>query len=149
MSYLICSMALVVLILVMPYFYSIEVTRVSTRAAESELAEIADYTSNTLANLYYLANSTNDKSSSLSKQLVYLPLTVHDSFYNLGIVSVAGNALKITASLRDDPSISADAWLVPGLKVGSQSSVEVSTKVTVAGCNLSGADYYVWLGVAD
>jgi hypothetical protein len=141
-------MALVVLILVMPYFYSIEVTDVSTRAAESELAEIADYTSNTLANLYFLANSTGDAGANLTKQLVYLPLTVHNSFYKLTIVSVSGSASRITASLRDNPSISADAWLVPGLKVGASSSIEVSNKTAIAGCYGDGSSYYVWLGAS-
>lgn len=144
MSYLICSMALVALIVAMPFFYSIEVAEINNRAAETQLKEIADYTSNTFANLYFLGNSTNEVSFNLTKQLIYLPLTVHNSFYNLSIVSVGGNASKITATFRDNPSISADAWLIPGLKVGSPSSIEIGNKVAVAGYYRNGT---IWLGV--
>jgi hypothetical protein len=147
MSYLLCSMGLLVLILVMPYFYSLEVNEVVARTAEAELKEITEYTSNTLANLYYLANSTVDESFSLTKQLVYLPLTVQDSFYTLGI-TIDDDASKVTATLRDKPTITASSWLVPGLKVASDSKVEVDTKSVVAGCRWNGTDYLVWLGVS-
>lgn len=114
MSYLICSVALVGLIIVMPFFYSIEVDQVATTTTKAELAEVADYTSNTLANLNYLVNSTNQANFNLTKQLLYLPLKIQDSFYTLRIVSNGGNASKITAALRDETSISADSWL-PGI----------------------------------
>lgn len=144
MSYLICSVALVVLIVIMPQFYTITATNIKTMGTKSELQEIADYTSNTIANLYFLTNSTNDVNAQVTKELIYLPLVIQDSFYTLSIVSVDGEASKITAALSDNPSISADSWLVPGLKVGYPYSVEVSSKSTVAGCYRNGT---VWLGV--
>ncbi len=149
MSYLICSMALIVLIIVMPFFYSIEVNQIASRTAQSELAEIADYTSNTLANLNYLVNSTNQADSNVTKQLLYLPLTVQNSFYTIRIVSNGGNASKITAALKDKPSINADSWILPGLKVfANSSSVEVSARTVVAGCYRNVTGSYVWLGVS-
>ena len=147
MSYLICSMALVVLIAVMPAFYSLQVNQITARTMESELSEIADYTSNTLANLCYLVNSTNYASSNITKQLLYLPLTVQNSFYNISIVSNASNAVKVTATMIDNPSISSDSWLVPGLKIGGTSSVVSSSTSVVAGCYRNGTGCYIWLGV--
>jgi len=141
MSYLICSIALVVLIIAMPYFYSLEVKEITTKATRAELLEIADYTSNTLANLYYLANSTTAIDMNLTKELIYLPLTVQDSFYNLAISSTGDNASKITATLRDNPNIASESWLVPGLKIERDTSVEVSGKLVVVGCYWNGASY--------
>ena len=148
MSYLICSIALVVLIIAMPYFYSLEVSEITVKATRAELLEIADYTSNTLANLYYLANSTNAIDMNLTKELIYLPLTVQDSFYNLAISSTGDNASKITATLRDNPNIASESWLVPGLKIERDTSVEVSGKLVVAGCYWNGTSYCVWLGAS-
>jgi hypothetical protein len=149
MSYLICSMGLVVLILAMPYFYSIERDNIAAGIARSELLEIADYTSNTLENLYFLANSINIMGVNLTKQLFYLPLTVQDSFYTINITSVGGNASKIIASLKDKPSISADSWLVPGLKVGSSYSVEVESKSVIANCYRDSSGFYISLGYGE
>jgi hypothetical protein len=140
-------MGLVVLILVMPYFYSIERDRIATGIAELELREIADYTSNTLANLYFLANSTNNLEINLTKQVLYLPLTIQDSFYSLSVTSVDGNASKITASLEDRPSVSADSWLIPGLKADVTSSVEIAGRSIIASCyrNVTDSQFYVLL----
>ncbi len=146
MSYLLCSMGLIILILVMPYFYSIERDNIATRIAESELAEIADYTSNTLANLYFLANSTSNTAVNLTKQLIYLPLTVQGSFYRINIESVEGSASKVTAYFEDNPSISADSWLVPGLKVGSSYSVESGSKTIVTNCFRNSTGFFISIG---
>lgn len=147
MSYLICSMGLIMLILVMPYFYSIERDNIASEIAEIELTEIADYTSNTLANLYFLANSTNNLDINLKKQVLYLPSTVQDSFYTLSVTSVGDNASKVTAALKDKPSISADSWLVPGLKVDDNYSVEIAGRSIIAGCyrNVTDSEFYVLL----
>jgi hypothetical protein len=144
-------MGLIVLILVMPYFYSIERNNIASEIAKMELTEIADYTSNTLANLYFLANSTNNLDINLTKQVLYLPLTVQDSFYTLSVTSVSGNASKVTASLKDKPSISADSWLVPGLKVGVSYSMEITGRSIIAGCyrNVTDSRFYVLLGYGE
>lgn len=141
-------MGLVVLILAMPYFYSLERDNIAAGIAKSELSEIADYTSNTLANLYFLANSTN-VNTNLTKQLLYLPLTVQNSFYTLNITSIDGNASKVTASLIDKASISADSWLVPGLKVGSSYSVEISSGSVIANCYRNNTGFYISLGYGE
>jgi hypothetical protein len=140
-------MGLIVLILVLPVFYSIERDNIATEIAQIELTEIADYTSNTLANLYFLANSTNSLDINLKKQVLYLPLTIQDSFYTLSVASVGGNASKVTVSLKDKPSISADSWLVPGLKVGVSYSVEIASRSIIAGCyrNVTDSKFYVLL----
>ena len=139
-------MALIMLITIMPFFYSLEVDGVATRAAVSELTEIADYTSNTLANLNYLANSTNQADLNLTKQLLYLPLTIQDSFYTLSIISDGVNASRLTAALRDKPSTSADSWLAPGLKVGDSYFVEVGAMPVFGGCYKNSTGSYIWLG---
>lgn len=141
-------MALVVLILVIPVFYSVEMSSIETEITEIELAEIADYTSNTLANLYFLANSTNNLNINLTKELIYLPLTVQDSPYTLSIISVGGNASKVTASIQGTTT-SADSWLVPGLKVGESYSLDIIRGTVVAGCYRSGSDFHIWLGYGE
>src|SRR5512139_1724247 len=116
MSYLICSMGLVVLILVLPAFFAIERDSVAEELTVRELTEISDYTSNTLENLFLLANSTNTQELTITKELIYLPLTVEGSPYVLKISSVDGVASQVTASLENNPSVVGTSWLVPGLK---------------------------------
>ncbi|MGC9346235.1 MAG: hypothetical protein ACP5ER_05550, partial [Candidatus Bathyarchaeales archaeon] len=110
-----------------------------------ELKEITDYVSNTLANLYFLVNSTNCLNVNVTKELLYLPSAVENSVYTVEIEGNAGNAPKITAYLKDRPSVAADAWLVPGLKVGTENSVESGGRTVVAGCSRNGTGVYVWI----
>ncbi len=150
MSYLICSMALVVLIIVMPFFFAMERNSFAEEMAKRELTEISDYTSNTLANLYFLANSTNSVELDITKKLLYIPLTVEGSFYMLKITSMDGvNASKVTAFFRDRSWVAGDSWLVPGLKVMNQSVLEVGGKSVTAGCHRNATGFYVWLGEGD
>lgn len=147
MSYLICSMGLVVLILVMPFFFAMEQNSIAEQMAKRELTEISDYASSTLANLYFLANSTNSQSLDVTKKLLYLPLTVEGSFYVLEITpSDNGEASKVTAFLKDKPSITADSWIVPGLKLLKPSSVTISDSSVIAGCHRDASGFSVWLG---
>ena len=138
-------MALVVLILVIPAIYSVEMQSIATDVTVIELKEIADYTSNSLGNLYFLANSTQNLNINLTKELLYLPLTVQDSPYILTIESVNGNATKVTAALKGS-HISGESWLVPGLKVGSSYSLEVTRKPIVVGCYRNGNNFHIYLG---
>ena len=150
MGYLICSMALIVLILVMPFFFAMERNSVAEEMAKRKLTEISDYTSNTLANLYFLANSTNSVELDLTKTLLYLPLSVEDSFYVLSITSIDGvNASKVTAFFKDRPRVAGDSWLVPGLKLLNESSLEIGGKSVIAGCHRDGTGFYVWLGESE
>ncbi len=147
MSYLICSMSLVALIAIMPYLYSVERDNIEVEISTAQLTEIADYTSNTLENLYFLANSTNNNNVDLTKKLLYLPLTVQDSFYTLKISSVGNNASRVVASLKDRPSISGESWLVPGLKTAGNFSLERDGREIIAGCYRNATDslFYVSL----
>jgi hypothetical protein len=150
MSYLICSMGLIVLILVMPFFFAMERDNVSEQMAIRELTEISDYASSTLANLYYLANSTNSQELTLTKDLIYLPLTVQGSFYTLSITSIDGeNASKLTAVLHERSSVVGDSWLVPGLKLLNSSSIEIRGNTVTAGCYRNDNNFYVWIGEVD
>ena len=99
-----------------------------------------------MANLYYLANSTNSGELEITKELLYLPRTVEDSFYFLSITSIDGvNASKVTAFLRDKSWIVGDSWLVPGLKIMNESLIEIAGKSVSAGCYRNSTGFYVWL----
>ena len=144
-SYLICSMALVMLIFVMPFFYAIVANNIRADMIRRELKEITDYVSNTLANLYFLVNSTDSPDVSLEKELMYLPSTVENSVYIVNIDGSGENASKITAYLKDRSSVEVDAWLVPGLKVGADYSIKSGGRTVVAGCSRNGTGVYVWI----
>ncbi len=134
----------------MPFFFAMQQDSFSEEMAKRELTEISDYTSNTLANLYFLANSTNSVELEVTKTLLYLPETVEDSIYMLGITSTDGlNASKVTAFLRDESSVAGDSWLIPGLKVMNVSLLEIGSKSVIAGCYRNSTGYYVWLGEGE
>ena len=146
MSHIICSMGLVVLTLLMPVFFAMEQNSIAEDMAIRELTEITDYTSNTLQNLFLLANSTNSKELTLTKEMIYLPLTVEGSFYTLSIQSIDGvNASRVAAFLNDNPTVQGSSWLVSGLKITSEQSVEVSNNLIVAGCERSASGFYIWI----
>lgn len=138
-------MALVMLIFVMPFFYAIVVDNIRADMIRLELKEITDYVSNTLANLYFLVNSTDSSDVSLEKELLYLPYTVENSIYIVKIDGSGGNASKITACLKDRSWVAVDAWLVPGLKVGAENSVESGGRTVVSGCSRDDMSVYVWI----
>lgn len=130
------------LIFVMPVFYATVTNNISVNMARRELKEIADYVSNTLANLYFLVNSTNCLNVSLTKELMYLPSAVENSGYT---IEIDGNASKVTAYLKDRSWIAADAWLVPSLKAGAESSIGSGARTVVAGCSRNGTGVYAWI----
>lgn len=143
-SHVICTTGLVLLIFVMPFFYAIVVNNIDAEMMKRELREIADYVSNTMANLYFLVNSTSYSDVSLEKELVYLPSAVENSLYIVEIVESGGNASKITAYLKNKSSVAVDSWLAPGLKVGAENYVESGRNV-VAGCGRNGTGVYAWI----
>ncbi len=150
MSHVICSLALVFLISAMPFYFAMERNSYTEEMAKRELREISDYTSNTLANLYFLANSTNSVELDITKTLLFLPQTVEDSIYMLGITSLDGlNASKVTAFLRDKSWVVGDSWLIPGLKIMNESSLEIGSKSVLAGCHRNSTGFYVWLGEGE
>lgn len=144
-GYVICAMSLVALIFVMPVFYTIVVQNIEGDMMTRELREIADYVSNTIANLYYLIDSHGPDSTSLEKTLVYLPYTVEDSIYILEIVASGANASKVSAYLKNKPSIAGDSWLVQGLKVSADNHIESCERTVLAGCTRNDTGVYAWL----
>ena len=146
MSHLICSMALVGLILVLPAFFAMERDRYAEAMAIRELTEISDYTSNTLENLFLLANSTNIEDLTVTKELLYLPLAVEGSPYVLNITSDDGQyASRVVASLTDRPKVAGISWLVPGLKITPNNSLTVGNHTVEVGCSRESNGFYVWI----
>lgn len=145
MSYVICSVALIVLIFTMQFFYLYVVDNLKTEMIERQLKEVADYTSDTLTNLYLLANSTS--SDEMNKTLE-LPSTIADSTYVIEIVFNTENFTEYVQSyLEDKPWISATSWLMPGLKVDPDKAnrVESGENTLVAGCRRIDGGVVVWL----
>lgn len=145
MSHLICTSALVMLIFLMPFFYANIANDIRVDMVQRELKEVADYVSNTFANLYFLVNSTQCLNVNLTKELMYLPSTVENSLYVVKIDRDGENASRITAYLKDEPSVAADAWLLPGLKTGEKDSIESGGRMVVVGCNRNWKGVYVWI----
>lgn len=153
MSYLICSTALIVLILVLPAFFEIQRNGIAEEMTRRELTEIADYTSNTLSNLFFLAESAQSSGISLTKELLYLPLMVGDSFYVLNIAD-DGNSSKVIAYVMDRQWISGQSWIAPGLDVDPEISLEINSnelsgKIAVASCYGDFGNFYVSLGYVE
>ena len=138
-------MALVALIFVMPLFYSVVVNNVRLEMVRREMKEITDYVSNTVANLYYLVNSTSPSTMSLDKDLLYLPDLVENSPYSLKIEGDGGNASKITAVMKSTIGISAESWLTPGLKMTSDNAIDSGSRTVAVGCYRNSTGVYVWI----
>ena len=136
LSHLICSMALIVLILVLPSFFALELNSVTEEMARKELTEISDYTSNTLENLFLLANSTDSEELTLTKELVYLPLRVEGSAYTLrlAIDQETMTASRVTAFLNDKHWVESSSWLAPGMGLDAEILLEIKGNSIVAVC---------------
>jgi len=144
-SYMICTGALIVLIFTVQAFYLYVVDNIWAEMVQRELKEITDYVSDTVSNLYFLANSTNVDVS--LEKILSLPLVVSGSRYSLGIYNVTNFAKSIQASIKGKTWLKATSWLPPGLKVNSQNEwIESGGKSVVAGCSRVSGNVYVWLG---
>ena len=145
MSHVICTAALLVLIFVMQFFYLYVVNNVQAEMAMRELKEIADYVSDTLANLYFLVNSTSSDVT-LTKNL-NLPLVIADSIYIVKIQSDdTGFAQSVYAYLKGKSVQYATSWLLPGLMADpAYHEVESSNRLVVAGCGRQGVNFFVWI----
>lgn len=143
-GHLICTMALVILIFVLPYFYANVTNNIKANVVQRELQEVADYISNTFENLYFLVNGTTYSELRITKDLLYLPATVEDSFFIVRIDEIKGNASRISVHLKNNPSNHAVAWLAPGLKVGSNCVIESGRRV-IACCRRDATGVYVWV----
>ena len=149
MSQLICSMALVALILVLPSFFAMERNSLTEEMAKTELTEISDYTSNTLENLFLLAKSTSSEKVTITKELVYLPLRVEGSAYTLRLTFDQGTASRVTAFLNDKPWVESSSWLAPGMGLTAEILLEINDNHVVAGCEKQvtgeGNVFTVWI----
>lgn len=147
MTHIICTSALITLILVMPLYYSYVIDNISVEMKERELKEVADYVSNSFGNLYLLANSTN--CDVLLKKKLDLPSSIRDSTYYVEIEydPEDGSAQYVKASLKDSSGISADSLILPGPKADNKTGcvIERGEKTVIAGCFRNGTGTYVWI----
>jgi len=109
-----------------------------------ELKELTDYVSDTLANLYFLMNSTSMDTT--LKKTLKLPSRVSGSAYRIEIVNSGGSAQSVKAYVEVKTWVNSTSWLPPGLKVYSQNQVVQSVGTTAwAGCIRASSNVYVWL----
>jgi hypothetical protein len=147
-SHVIFASALITLIFVMQFSFIPIVDNMKTEMIKRELKEITDYVSDTLANLYFLVNSTNYSNVILEKTL-NLPSHVENSIFIINITLDEGSAQSIYGCIKDNMQIDVSSWILPGLKVENQTAIESGGKTVVAGCR-RGVDLnvYVWLAYA-
>ena len=145
MSHVICTGALIVVIFVAQFFYLNVVNNIWAEMSRRELKEIADYVSDTLANLFFLVNSTSSNVT-IEKNL-NLPSDIQDSIYAVRIENDTEYfAESINAYLEKKPWINASSWLLPGLRVDEENNeVESGEKTLVAGCRRVDTDVYLWI----
>jgi len=143
-THLICTVALISLIIVMQFFYAQIVNNVKADVIRRELKDITNHVSNTFSNLYYLLNSSG--SSTILRKTLEIPDKVQGIFYYIQISYTDGYADAIKAYLIDDPSVYAVSWLAPGLKVNTEEELVVlsSEGEIVACCSFSGGEFLVW-----
>jgi len=147
-SHVIFTSALIALIFLMQFSFIYVVDNMKMEMIKRELKEITDYVSDTLANLYFLLNSTNYSNVTLEKTL-NLPSHVEDSTFVINITLDEGSAQSIYAYIKDNSRITASSWILPGLKVENQTLIESGGRTVVAGCRL-GVDLnvYAWIAYA-
>jgi len=151
-SHVVCTAALVILIFTMQFYYLHVVDNIWVEMVERELKEIADYVSDTLANLYFLANSTKTEVTLI--KTLSLPSDVRDSTYMVEIENATGFAQSIHVYLKGRSGVDATSWILPGLKIKGDEytqPIESGGKTVVAGCSRTvlpekKPDIYVWIG---
>ena len=145
MSHLIATSALIILIFTMQVFYFYVVDNIGEEMTRRELKEIADYVSDTIANLYFLVNSTNHSNAMLQKTL-NLPTEIADSSYRIQILNdTDGFAQSVLAFLEDKSWLNANSWLPPGLTVEESVPILINGKTILAGCERIPGKTNVWL----
>ena len=145
MSHLIATSALIILIFTMQVFYFYVVDNIGEEMTRRELKEIADYVADTLANLYFLVNSTNHPNVTLRKTL-NLPIEIADSSYRIQILNDTDSFAKsILAFLEDKSWLNANSWLPPGLTVSVNQPILINGKTILAGCERIPGKTNVWL----
>ena len=138
-------MALVVLIIIMPVFYSNIQDNIKVDVVQMELKEIADYVSNTFSNTYFLINSSDISNTNITKRLVYLPSEVESYTFGIKLEENESNVFCVTTYLKDRPNVNSSAWISPGLKIGDVEAIESGKGIVVAGCYKNGDDAFLLL----
>ena len=147
-SHLVGTIGFIVLIFVLPMFYFTIAENIESEVISRELQEIVDYTSNTVENLFFLVNSTTSQDLTIEKELVYLPSYVEDSVYMLEFVSseTDGKGLNVRAVLKNENSLEARSWLIPGLiVVEDMKTIESIEQSVFVGCSKNVTGVYIWL----
>lgn len=145
-SYIICTGALIVLIFTAGVFYLYVVYNIWAEMSRRELKEITDYVSDTLANLYFLANSTN--LDVIMEKSLNLPSKIGGSSYSVEIIRDANNfAQRVQAFFNGKSWLKAASWLLPGLRVNATryEMVDSEGRLAVAGCSRVSSNIYVWI----
>jgi len=146
LSHLIATSALIILIFTVQVFYLYVVDNIWEEMSKRELKEIADYVADTLANLYFLVNSTNTDTT--MEKTLNLPLEVGDQSYSIEITQDQNNtATGVSAHFLGKSWLNVASWLPPGLKVDTNQTqvIQSSGKTVVAGCSRVSSDVYVWI----
>lgn len=147
-SHIIATGALVGLLFTVQVFYLYVIDNIEEEMARRELKEITDYVSDTLANLYILANTTNVRDVRLEK-ILNLPSEISGSTYLVQITfnGTTQMAQSVNASLQGKSWVNSVSWLLPGLKVNSTltETVQSSDITKVVGCERVYPDVYVWI----
>jgi len=144
-SHVILTGALVVLVFTVQLFYFYVVDNIWAETVRRELRELTDYISDTIANLYFLINSTSFDTA--LKKTLNLPSQVSGSYYIAEIVSSGNSAQSIRAYIERKTWVNATSWLPPGLKIYSQENEQIESFGTtaLAGCTRISNNVYVWL----
>lgn len=144
-SHVILAGALIVAVFTVQVFYFYVVDNVYSDMVRRELKEITDYAADTVANLYFLANSTD--TNSLLEKTLRLPLDVGGSSFSLEITKDQSNyAQKVKAVVQGKSWLSVTSWLPPGLLLDPKSeTIQSSGKTVVAGCQRVPSKIYVWI----
>ncbi len=146
MSHVICTSALIALVFLMQFSFMHVVDNMRTQMIKRELKEITDYVSDTLANLYFLVNSTGSSNVTVQK-ILSLPSDVSGSTFIINITSNENFAQSTYACIKGNSQINTFSWISPSLKVANQSeTIESGARAVVAGCrrNLD-LGVYVWI----
>jgi len=148
MSHLIATSALIILIFTMQVFYFYVVDNIWEEMVRRELKEISDYVSDTIANLYFLLNSTNHPNVTLQKTL-NLPTEIAEFSYTIQIINdTSGFARSILVFLETRTWLSASSWLPPGLKVKPEFANQqmlIDDRTIAVWCWQVSGGTYVWL----
>jgi len=145
-SYMICTGALIILIFAAQVFCLYVVDNVWAEMAKRELKEITDYVSDTIANLYFLANSTNLDVT--MEKILSLPSQIGGSGYSVEILRDASDfAQRVKGFFKGKSWINVVSWLPPGLRVNvaRYEMVDSGGRLAVVGCSRVSSNVYVWI----